>query len=77
MQLRNKGHHADGKQVSNQCKHYDENYEALIARQHEGNKKCDTLKEFNSILRGMVQWQDVGPWTHGMIIEKRDYNHND
>ena len=58
----------------------EEHYESLVNRQTRGDKNQGTPKNHISILTGstiVFQCQDEGPWTHGAIEGKGDYNHHE
>ena len=57
----------------------DEHHIKLIHRQGKNHTNNDASQVFASIPIGStvaVQWEDGGPWTHGMIIGKGDHNHH-
>ena len=58
----------------------DEHHSKVIHRQHKNDTNNDASPVFASIPIGstvVVQWEDGGPWTHGMIVGKGDHNHHD
>ena len=57
----------------------DEHHKKLLHRQGKNAMKNDASQVFVSIPIGstvVVQWEDGGLWTHGMIVGKGHYNHN-
>ena len=57
----------------------DEYYEVLVNRQIRNDKIYDTSRIYASFSLGstvVVQWEDGGPWTHGMVVERGDHNHS-
>ena len=58
----------------------DEHHIKLVYRQHKNDTNNDASPVFASILIGstvVVQQEDGGLWTHGMIVGKGDHNHHD
>ena len=58
----------------------DEHHKALIIRQTKNDKDKDTSKNFVSLPVGstvVVQHEDGGPWTHGIIEGKGNHKHHD
>ena len=57
----------------------DEYYEALVKRQTKKNENHDTCRYYDFIPIGStvaVQQEDGGLWTHGTVVGKANYNHN-
>ena len=57
----------------------DELYEALVKRQTKRDKNHDTPRNYGIILiesTVVVQWEDGGPWTQGIVVGKGDNNEN-
>ena len=57
----------------------DEHYKVLVKRQTKNDKKYDTARNYTLLPIGSivaVQREDGNRWTHGTIVGKRDYNHN-
>ena len=57
----------------------DEHHKKLMHRQGKNDTNNDTSQVFVSIPIGstvVVQWEDRGPQTHGMIVGKGDHNHH-
>ena len=58
----------------------DDHHSKLIHRQHKNVTNNDASAVFASIPTGstiVVQQEDGGLWTHGMIVGKGDHNHHD
>ena len=58
----------------------DEHHNKLVHRQHKNDTNNDASPVFASIPKGstvVVQQEDGGLWTHGMVIGKGDHNHHD
>ena len=62
------------------CKDNDgEHHKVLVERQTKNNKKYDTLRNYTLLpirFTVAVQRKDGDRWTHGTIVGKGDYNHN-
>ena len=58
----------------------DKHHSVLVHRQHKNDTNNDASPILASIPIGstvVVQQEDSGPWTHGMIVGKGDHNHHD
>ena len=58
----------------------EEHHEVITKKQTKNDKDKDTSKDFVSIhirTTVVVQWEDWGLWTHGMIEGKGNQNHHD
>ena len=57
----------------------DEHHGKRVHRQHKNDTNNDALPVVGFIPLGStvaVQWEDGGPWTHGMVIGMGDQNHH-
>ena len=57
----------------------DEHHIKFMHRQSKNDTNSDASQVFASIPIGStvaVQWEDGGPWTHGMIVGRGKHNHH-